>query len=98
MQEVIYINLQVNYQIIVQSPTRTPPSLLYNGYRVFPGGKAAGRGADHPPPSSAEVKKDHLKPVMGVLYLFTYQNTVSPDKCIPRSSHEIRDNLHIHKT
>ena len=27
------------------------PSLLYNGYRVFPGGTAAGRGADHPPPS-----------------------------------------------
>src|SRR5215467_7877592 len=26
-----------------------PPSLLYNGYRVFPGGKAAGRGAYHPP-------------------------------------------------
>ena len=27
-----------------------PPSLLYNGYGVFPGVKAAGRGADHPPP------------------------------------------------
>jgi hypothetical protein len=26
-----------------------PPSLLYNGYRFFPGGKAAGHGADHPP-------------------------------------------------
>jgi len=23
-------------------PTLGPPSLLYNGYRVFPGGKAAG--------------------------------------------------------
>jgi hypothetical protein len=32
-----------------------PPSLLYEGYRVFPGGKTA--GADHPPPSSAEVAK-----------------------------------------
>jgi hypothetical protein len=31
-------------------------SLLYNGYRVYPGGrKRPGRGADHPPPSSAEV-------------------------------------------
>jgi hypothetical protein len=33
-----------------------PPSLLYNGYRVFPGGrKRPGRDADHSPPSSAEV-------------------------------------------
>jgi hypothetical protein len=32
------------------------PSLLYNGYRVFPGGKVRpGRAADHSPPSSAEV-------------------------------------------
>ena len=34
-----------------------PPSLLYNVNRVFPGGKVAGRGVDHPPPSSAEVKE-----------------------------------------
>jgi len=36
-----------------------PPSLLYNRYRVSPGGKPAGawRGVDHPPPSRAEVKK-----------------------------------------
>jgi hypothetical protein len=33
-----------------------PPSLLYNGYRVFPGGrKRPGRNADPSPPSSAEV-------------------------------------------
>ena len=33
-----------------------PPNLLYNGYRVFPGGKVrAGRAADHSPPSSAAV-------------------------------------------
>jgi len=39
-------------------PDRTwgPPSLLYNGYWVFPGVKRPGRGVDHPPPSSAEVK------------------------------------------
>jgi len=30
---------------------------MYNGYRVFPGGKQAGYGIDHPPPSSAEVKE-----------------------------------------
>ena len=34
-----------------------PPTLLYNGYRVFfPGVKRLGRGVDYPPPSSAEVK------------------------------------------
>jgi len=36
-----------------------PSSLLYNGYRVFPGGKKRpGRAADHSPPSSAVVNKD----------------------------------------
>jgi hypothetical protein len=35
-----------------------PPSLLYNGDRVsFPGVKRPGRGVDHPPLSSAEVKE-----------------------------------------
>jgi len=34
-----------------------PPTLPYNGYRVFPGCKAAAGGVDHPPPSSAEVKE-----------------------------------------
>jgi len=30
---------------------RGPPNLLYNGYRVFPGGKVRpGRAADHSPP------------------------------------------------
>ena len=32
-----------------------PPSLLYNGYRVFPTVKRPGRCVDHPLPSSAEV-------------------------------------------
>ena len=36
-----------------------PPSLLYNGYRVFPGGKVQlRRAADHSPPSSAEVLEE----------------------------------------
>ena len=35
-----------------------PPSLLYNGYRVFPGGKERpGRDVDPSPPSSAVVMK-----------------------------------------
>jgi hypothetical protein len=36
-----------------------PPSFLYNGYRVFPGGKERlGRDADPSPPSSAVVMKE----------------------------------------
>jgi hypothetical protein len=35
---------------------RGPPRLLYNGYRVFPGIKAAGAWRWPPNPSSAEVK------------------------------------------
>ena len=34
----------------------SPPSLLYNG-RVVAGGKGPGRGVNHPPLSSAEVKE-----------------------------------------
>ena len=45
-------------EIFRTSPDRSwgPPSLLYNGYRVFPGGKVLpGRDADPLPPSCAEV-------------------------------------------
>ena len=40
-------------------PDRTwgPPSLLYNHYRVFPGGKRSGRDIDYPAPFSAEVEE-----------------------------------------
>ena len=35
------------------------PSLLYDGYRVFPGGKVwPGRAADHSPPSSVAVMEE----------------------------------------
>ena len=45
-------------EIFRTSPDRPwgPPSLLYNGYWVFPGGKVLlGRDADLSPASSAEV-------------------------------------------
>jgi hypothetical protein len=36
-----------------------PPSLLYNGYQLFPGGKVRpGRAADHSPPSNAAVMEE----------------------------------------
>ena len=51
-----------------------PLSLLYSGCRVsFPGVKRPGRGANHPPPSSTEVKERvelyHYYPC-GVSWLF----------------------------
>jgi len=60
-----------------------PPSLLYNGYRVFLGGKMRlGRAADHSPPSSAAVVEEYsytsthplgyTGPVTGSLYLYLY--------------------------
>jgi len=60
-----------------------PPSLLYNGYPVFPGGKVRpGRDADHSPPSSAVVMEEksytsthslgHTGPVTEKLYLFIF--------------------------
>ena len=47
-----------NFRTCPDRPWRLP-SLLYNGYRVFPGGKERpGPDADPSPPSSAVVKKE----------------------------------------
>ena len=49
------------------------PSLLYNGYQVFPGGKVAGRGFDHQAPSAVEVKERvelYLYSPMGLCGMF----------------------------
>ena len=44
---------------LVQTGPGAPLSLLYNGYRVFPGGKVRpGRAADHSLPSSAAVMEE----------------------------------------
>ena len=34
------------------------PSLLYNGYRVFPGVKRPGHGVDHTPHLASRLKKE----------------------------------------
>jgi hypothetical protein len=54
-------------EIFLTCPDRPwgAPSLLYNGYRVFPGGKAAGAWRLQPTPSSAEIKE------RVVLYLYS---------------------------
>jgi len=49
-------------EIFLTCPDRSwdPPSLLYNGYRVFYGGKErTGRDSDHSRTSSAVVKKEY---------------------------------------
>jgi hypothetical protein len=53
------IESRLGGEIFRTSPDRPwgPPSILYDGYRVFPGGKVRpGRDTDPSPPSSAEVK------------------------------------------
>jgi hypothetical protein len=42
----------------VQTGPGAHPTSCTMGMGFFPGVKRPGRGADHPPPSSAEVKKD----------------------------------------
>ena len=81
--------------IFSASPDRTwgPPSLLQNGYRVFPGGKVRpGRAADHLPPSSAAVMEEqsytsshplgHTGPVTRSLYLYIIcSRNFFPENC-----------------
>jgi hypothetical protein len=52
-----------------------PPSLLYNGYQVFSGGKVRlGREADPSPPSIAEVKnKSRAIPLLSLRDFVAYE-------------------------
>ena len=55
----LHYRIQVEGKIFCAHTDRPwgPPSLLYNGYRVFFSGvKRPGCGVNHPPPSSAEVE------------------------------------------
>jgi hypothetical protein len=53
------IPVGARFSALVQTGPWGPPSLLCNGYRVFPGSKErrAGRDADPSPPSSGVVMK-----------------------------------------
>ena len=59
-----------------------PSSHLSNGYQVsFPGVKWPGRGVDHPPPSSAEIKERvelHLYSLSGTLCPVLGRTSPSP--------------------
>jgi hypothetical protein len=57
----------------VQTGPVAHPASYTTGTGSFPGVKRPGRGADHPPPSSAEVKKRvelYLYPPLGLRGLF----------------------------
>jgi hypothetical protein len=66
----------------VQSGPGAHPASCTMGTGSFPGVKRPGHGADRPPPSSAEVKKEqsytsthhlrHFRPLTGRLYLYIY--------------------------
>jgi len=50
--------VEARFSVPVQAGPEAPPSLLYNGYWVsFPGVRRSGRGVDHPPTSTKDVKK-----------------------------------------
>jgi len=51
------IKLEARFSAPVHTSPGVHTSLLYNGYRIFPGIKRLGRGVEHPPASSAEVKE-----------------------------------------
>ena len=64
MYSTLWDRIPVGGEIFRTCPDRPwgPPSLLYNGYRVFPGGKERpGREADPSPPSSA-VGHERVEP------------------------------------
>ena len=76
------IPVRTRFSARLDRPWR-PPNLLYNGYRVFPGGKVRpGCAADHSPASSAVVMEEqshtsthplgHTEPVTGSHYLFFF--------------------------
>ena len=70
-----------------------PPSLLQNGYRVIPGGNAAGRRVNHSPPTSAEVKER----VGQYLYSYSGFSWHVPKRTLPfTSSSCIRDKYEKH--
>jgi len=65
-----------------------PPSLLYNGYRVFLGGKAAGAWRWSPTPSSAEVKirvELYLLPLSLIIIILILTIILNVLKCCTRS-------------
>jgi hypothetical protein len=55
----IFDILHAKYFAHVQTGPGAHPASCTMGTGSFPGVKQPGRGADHPPPSSAEVKKEY---------------------------------------
>jgi len=63
-----------------------PPSLLYNGYRVFPGGKVRpGRGVDHTTHLAPRLKKEYRytsTPLFAFVACSRVKNTVYIYICV----------------
>jgi len=58
------------FSVTVQTGPGAHPSSCTMGAGSFPGVKQPGRGVDHPPPSSAEVKETVDTPPLGLRGLF----------------------------
>jgi len=84
---ILHCDVGTDQTYLSQAHVQTDPganSLLYNGYRVFPGGKAAGKWRWPATPSSAEVKgrvdiyiyslSGPLWPVLGKTLPLQYKN------------------------
>jgi hypothetical protein len=82
-----------------------PPSLLYNGYQVFPRGKATGAWCWPPTPFNAEVEKEqsytsthrlgHFRPVRGQLYLLHDKMGYKGKKSGKSSKHTVSHLIHV---
>jgi hypothetical protein len=67
----------------VQTGPGAHPASCTMGTGSFPGVKRPGRGADHPPPSSAEVKKEHSYTSIPPLGLRVCYGVLLPSPFLP---------------
>ena len=75
-----WIPVETYFRTYLDRP-RGPLSLLYNGYRVFPGSKVKGHDVDRPLPFSTEVEEKielYRYPPSGPLWLVTRRNLHVP--------------------
>ena len=83
-----------------------PPSLLYNGYRVFPGSKSARRDVDHPPHLAPSYRKNKAIPLLllrafvacsRVTFTFTFTLPVNTTPKIRETDSKIKSLLRFYR-